>query len=330
MSTSDSCKDGASKSNDDICAVAEKLQKMSTDNTVSVCANCGKENANNVCNKCNQVKYCNAVCKKKHKKKHKKDCEEHLRLAAELHDIELFKQPQQTEDDCPICFLRLPSLLTGRTYMPCCGKVICTGCIYAPVYDNQGNKVDNRKCPFCRTPHPASNEENMERIKKRVDLDDPSAIYNQGCDYRDGSRGFPQDYVKALECWHRAAKLGFMAAYTHIGYTYKNGEGVEIDKKKAVYYFEQAAMLGEVSARYNLGNNEGKVGNVDRALKHYFIATRDGSSDSLDTIKRIYSLGHATKEDYKKALQSYQVYLGEIKSKQRDEAAAAHDDYQYY
>ena len=45
------------------------------------------------------VKYCNAACKKKHRHKHKKDCEEHLRLAAEhaakLHDEVLFKQPNR-------------------------------------------------------------------------------------------------------------------------------------------------------------------------------------------------------------------------------------------
>ena len=91
------------------------------------CANCGKEgtDVNNTCNKCKMVKYCNAVCKKVHKKKHKKKCEEHIRLAAEraaeLHDEELFRQPPPPED-CPICFLQLPSLLKGYRYQSCCGK----------------------------------------------------------------------------------------------------------------------------------------------------------------------------------------------------------------
>jgi len=42
--------------------------------------------------------------------------------------------------------------------MPCCGKAICSGCIYAPVYDDQGNKVD-KKCPFCRISSLTTNEE---------------------------------------------------------------------------------------------------------------------------------------------------------------------------
>ena len=149
MSTSD-CKDSASKSSDDgVCEMNNKLQNMSTadNNSVSTCANCGKEgdDVDNICNKCRSVKYCNAACKKKHRSKHKKDCE---RRVAELHDEKLFKQPPPGED-CPICFLRIPSLSTGRRYNDCCGKVICSGCAHAPVYDDQGNEVAEEKQNEC-------------------------------------------------------------------------------------------------------------------------------------------------------------------------------------
>jgi len=330
MSTSDSCKDGASKSSDDdVCDVIEKLQNnMSTDdNTVSVCANCGKEgdDVTNTCNKCKQVKYCNAACKKKHRHKHKKDCEEHLRTAAEhvaeLHDIELFKQPPP-EEDCPICFLRLPTLVLGHSYFACCGKKICGGCAHSPVYDNQGNKVDKHKCPFCRVPSAISKEELHQRYKKRVELGDAIAMFNVGSCYRDGKDGYPQDYTKALELFHRAGESGYASAYSCIAKSYENGRGVGVDNKKAIHYYEQAAMAGSVSARYNLGIKEKNAGNMDRALKHYMIAVRDGLSRSLTEIQELYSSGNATKEDYTEALQSYQVYLGEIKSKQRDKAAA--------
>jgi len=40
--------------------------------------------------------------------------------------------------------------------------------------------------------------------------------------------------------------------------------------------------------------------------------------------------GHATKDDYTKALRAYQAYLDKITIDQRDEAAAADDDYKYY
>jgi len=57
----------STKSNDDgVCEVNDVLQNMSTADGISVCANCGKEDSdiNNICNKCNQAKYCNAACKK--------------------------------------------------------------------------------------------------------------------------------------------------------------------------------------------------------------------------------------------------------------------------
>ena len=346
MSTSDnSCNDdkkidGASKSNDDnVCEVNNMLQNMSTadEEDIVSCANCGKEgdDINNICNKCKQVRYCNASCKKKHRHKHKAECEEHIRLAAEraakLHDEKLFKQPPQLEEDCPICFIRLPFIKTGSIYMSCCGKTLCSGCSYAPVYDNQGNQVDNQKCPFCRTPYPRAPEEAVERLKSRMEANDAEAIYNMGCYYRDETNGYPQDYTKALEFYHRAAELGYSESFLDIGYAYEYGEGVEVDTEKTVHYYEQAAMEGNVGARYNLGiNEEEDAGNMDRALKHYMIAVRDGYADSLKQIKRLYTSGHATKEDYTKALQSYQSYLVEIKSSQRDKAAASYGHCRYY
>jgi len=301
-------------------------------NKNNICANCGKgEEASNdlkACTACKLVKYCNRDCQIAHRSQHKKECK---KRAKELHDEKLFKQPPSQFGECPICFLRLPSLKTGYRYKSCCGKVICSGCIHAPLYDHQGNEVDNQKCPFCRSPKPTS-EESIERIKKRVKAGDPIAIYMQGdCYfYADVTDGYPQDYTKALELWHQAAELGNAEAFCNIGNAYQYGEGVDVDRKKAVHYFELAAMGGDEVARNNLGVDEEREGNIDRALKHYMIAVGCGNSDSLNTIKGLYSYGRATKEDYTTALQAYQVYLDEIKSKQRDEAAATYKDCRYY
>jgi len=330
MSTSDSCNNNQSD-------ISSMLQNLSTAD-ISVCANCGKEGNSdeikNICNKCKKVKYCNAVCKKKHRSKHKKECEGHIRLAAEhaakLHDIELFKQPSPPEDDCPICFLLIPKLGTGSSYYACCGKRVCNGCAHAPVYDNQGNVVAEKICPFCRTPVPKSEEEMIERYEKRMEAIDVIAIYAMGCYYREGLHGYPQDVGKGLELLHRAAELGYPLAYSCIGNMYEIGRGVEVDKKKARHYYELAAIGGCEKARYNLGSNEKSSSSMGRALKHYMIAVRSGQNNSLSAIKRLYSNGHASKDDYMEAIQAYQKYLGEIKSPQRDKAAAAHVRYRYY
>ena len=303
--------------------------------TLEICANCGKKGANNTCNKCKQVKYCNAACKKRHRHKHKKDCEEHLRCvaevqeeeirrAAELHDLELFKQPPTIDEECPICFLRLPFLDTGKRYQACCGKLICSGCIHAVELSDE-----DALCPFCRTPTPYTDEETINLLLKRVDSGDAEGINNLGFYYSVGMNGLPQDDKKALTLFHRAAELGNITSHYNIGNVYRLGKGVGRDMKKAEHYYELAAMRGLVEARHNLAVIEKNRGNMERALKHYRIAVEGGSNNSLKEIRKLYSKGQASKEEYTQALRVYQEYLSEVKSRQRDEAAAAREDYKY-
>ena len=156
--------------------------------------------------------------------------------------------------------------------MTCCGKLICSGCFYAPVYDNQGNRVTAKTCPFCRTLAPNTDEEMIKREKKRMEANDAIAMHNHGINYSEGIHGYRQDRMKALEFWCRAGELGHTKSYNNIGYAYKYGEGVEIDEEKAKHYYKLSAMGGNVKARYNLGNHEASADDMERALKHYMIA----------------------------------------------------------
>jgi len=222
----------------------------------------------------------------------------------------------------------MPSMRSGSVYAACCGKVICRGCMHA--VQSRAVKRKDDVCPFCRTLTPSSNEEMVKRYEKRMEINDPIAIYNLGGFYAQGSYGVRENYVKALELWHRAGELGSADAYCCIGMAYEHGLGVEVDKKMAKHYWGLAAIKGDVDARCNLGGAEGKVGDMDRALRHYMISTKGGNSDSLEDIKRMYMNGDATKDDYAKALRLYQAYLSEIKSDQRDEAAAFDGYYKYH
>ena len=250
--------------------------------------------------------------------------EERKRHVAKLHDEALFRQPPRG-GDCPICFQLMPILITGYKYMSCCGKQICNGCIYAPVYDDQGYVVAEKTCPFCRIQTKASSEEMNKRLKNRLMVNDPIAMSNKANDYHES-----QKYSKAFELWHHAGELGNTSAYDNIGLCYYSGRGIEVDKKKALHYWEIAAKQGNVDSRYELGIHEEGRGNLDRALKHHMIAVASGNSKSLQMVKKFYSDGYATKEEYTKALKSYKAYLDEIKSDQRDEAAASNIDWDYY
>ena len=88
-------------------------------------------------------------------------------------------------------------------------------------------------------------------------------------------------------------------------------------------------MRGNTWARHNLGSFEFHAGNWDRAIKHWMISA-GGDNDSVKRIQQLYRTGGATKDDYTSALRAYQKYLDEIRSEQRDKAAAADDQDKYY
>jgi len=299
-----------------------------SENKLSTCANCGKGEEASInlksCAACMLVKYCSRDCQSAHRPQHKRECKER---AKEIHEEKLFEQPPPLED-CPICMIRLPTLDTGRTYMNCCGKVICTGCIHA--VKSRARREEDDVCPFCRTPPPRSDEEIIKRIEKRMELNDAQAISCLGDYYATRQYGLPQSYTKALELWHRSAELGHAEAFFDIAHAYTNGNGVERDEKKAKHFYEQAAMGRHVVARFYLGAAEMQKGKMGRALKHYMIAVKDGMDQCLENIKKLYRVGCATKDDYTEALRSYQAYLDEIKSDQRDKAAAYSDEKIYY
>ena len=104
---------------------------------------------------------------------------------------------------------------------------------------------------------------------------------------------------------------------------------MERDEKKTAYYWEQGAIRGDDGARVALGYLEQNFGNIDRALRHHMIAVTYGHQNSLTVIQKLYSNGQATKDDYTKALRAYQDYLNDVKSPQRDEAAAFSELYKY-
>ena len=141
--------------------------------------------------------------------------------------------------------------------------------------------------------------------------------------YDHGRYGLRQNMAKAHKLWLRAGELGCTSAYNDIGITYRTGEGVERNMKKSMYYSALAAMGGDVTARHNLGCFEEEAGNMDRAVKHYMIAAGAGYDDSLKAIRDGFLNGQVTKDDFEKALRAHKEAKDELKSDQREAAAAA-------
>jgi len=294
--------------------ITEDLNSVVLDD-MSVCANCGKEGKNgdmNNCNKCKSVKYCNAACKKKHRTKHKKACE---RRVAELHEE---KQEHPPNEECPICLVPLPITANLSSFQSCCGKVVCHGCIYAMEMASGGRKD---LCAFCRKPYTSSYDEEIERVNKLMERGNGMAFYQLGGCYANGLYDTPQDYQKACQLWLKGGELGCATAYCNLGMYYERGMGGEAYKKKAKYYFELAAMGGDVDARSFLGRDEYRSGNQQRAIKHWIIAARAGEKKSLDVIKDLFMHGTVAKDEYASTLRAYHERQKEMKSDERDKAA---------
>ncbi|KAL7524588.1 hypothetical protein ACHAWF_001007, partial [Thalassiosira exigua] len=255
--------------------------------------------------------------------------------AAEIKDSLLFKE--HVKEDCPICFLPMPT--SGQTtYKSCCGKTLCAGCTYAMVSDGKANtnEITNEmsdNCPFCRKPQ-ASPEEEVKLTKARMEKNDSEAYFNLGSAYNCGDFGLPKDRKMAIDLWFKAAELGNVPANLNLGNAYngKGGGGVKVDKKKAKHHWEIAAIGGNLDARHNLGIMEIDAGNsnqdirmIKRALRHFAIAARAGMEPSLDPIKKGFSLGYVTKDEYATILRAYQESKEEMDSDARKTAARLED-----
>ena len=201
-----------------------------------------------------------------------------------------------------------------------CGKRICNGCIHE-IWMSEGKDL----CPFCRTKPPTSGQEEIKRLKNLMDKGNAQAFFACGNHYHFGNTylGLPQDHQKANELYLKAGELGCAAAYSNLGLSYEDGYGVERDTKKAKHYWELAAMAGDKDARHNLGAVEAEAGKYERAMRHFLMAAKAGNGESLDGIKQGYSKGFVTEDDYEKTLRAYHERQKEMKSEERDDAAAS-------
>jgi len=307
------------------------------DKMVHCCAECGEEGGVSLkaCKSCMVAKYCNVNCQKNHWPKHKNDCK--LR-AAEIRDEALFKDPPAKEE-CPICFVPMPvniiscaslpaatiksvpifdyaraneelANLSAETYHSCCGKYICSGCVYSLC-----KSVNSEKCPFCKAEiMKKSDNERLQEMMKRVEANDAGAIHELGCYYYNGEIGLLQDRAKAMQLWTQAVKLGSSKAHYNLGNVFYEGG----DIKKAKFHFGAAAVAGHEEARSKLGGIEGSSGNVERAIKHWKIAASAGHFHSMDHLRTGFEQGVISRDAIDSTLTAYNSSCKEMRSEARD------------
>jgi hypothetical protein len=291
------------------------METKKTEEAEVCCASCGITELDDIkleeCNGgCDLVKYCSDKCQGNHREQHEEDCKQRK---AELHDRELFEQPDESYvGECPVCFLPLSLDLQKSSFHSCCCKISCLGCDYA---NFKSSGKDN--CPFCREPVLIGEEENNKRVMERVKANDPNALTQMGI-----RRHVEGDYETAFEYFREAAELGDADAHCNLGNSYHQGQEVFKNEEKAVYHWENAAIGGHPDARHNLGCKEENKGNFERATKHLIIAAKLGLEVSMKVHWKYCSVGNITKEDLDATLRAHKAAIDATKSQQRDAAEA--------
>ena len=280
------------------------------------CASCGIAEVDDIklkpCDDCDLVRYCSDECQELHRPEHAGKCKER---AAELRDEILFRQPEGTHlGDCPICFLPFPLGHNKFMSTDCCTTMVCMGCAVATLTCRglEEEQVMGTSCPFCRAPVTKTEEEKGVIEKKRIDANDPFALWQMGQKHYQ-----KEEYETGFEYSRRAAELGDAAAHFDLSISYRKGEGVEKDEKKANHHLEQAAIGGHPHARRNLANWEWEYGKRERAMKHWIIAANLGDDVSLNTLKDLYKAGAITKDAFAEVLRGHYAAVVATKSSQR-------------
>ena len=249
----------------------------------------------------------------------------------------LFDEPPP-RPDCDICMLSLPIQAGFQSYLACCGKTICTGCVYAQtttILKTNKKRIEKAKkeqlppppllehtCPYCRIEVPfgeGCEQESLGLLQKRVETGDPLAVAQMAFSYRDGDFGLSPDRRKFLELIHQAASLGSANAHHEVGKLYGSwGLGVKRNLSTSRAHYEAAAKSGHANARHALGEIEYAYGNKKTAVRHWRISAAAGYKPSVDELIKCFAQGLLSKESLEESMRAKHEACQAMRSEDRD------------
>lgn len=98
----------------------------------------------------------------------------------------------------------------------------------------------------------ATEEFNIDELREKAANGDVEAQLNLGYAYLYGLNGVNVDYKQALIYYQMAADQKSATAYNNLGSLYFSGVGTDVNYKKAIEFFDEAAKLGSHDAAVNL------------------------------------------------------------------------------
>lgn len=135
-----------------------------------------------------------------------------------------------------------------------------------------------------------------------------AANYWLGEEYYDGA-GTEPDYMRATECYRKAADQGHPEAQTSLGFLYENGSGVTRDDVQAVMWYRKAAEQKEPYGQANLGLMYGAGKGVPQddveAIKWYRLAADQSHASAQYSLGLSYEYGLGVTKDAEEAMRWY-------------------------
>ena len=129
-----------------------------------------------------------------------------------------------------------------------------------------------------------------------------------GWSYRNGE-GVEKDLVEAVAWYRKAAEQGHAGAQNNLGGSYYKGEGVDKDLVEAVAWYRKAAEQGDAWAQTNLGvcyyNGEGVDKDLVEAAAWYRKAAEQGHADAQNNLGSNYYNGEGVDKDLMEAVAWY-------------------------
>lgn len=113
---------------------------------------------------------------------------------------------------------------------------------------------------------------------------------------------------KALECYEKAAKIGYIEAMIKTAYAYQHAyDGNTGRYEEAQNWYEKAAAAGSAQAKYLLGNfyeypQHRNRKDIKKAREWYEFAAKDGYPEAQFRLGMMYQDGESVRQDTGKAL----------------------------
>lgn len=156
--------------------------------------------------------------------------------------------------------------------------------------------------------------EALKYFRQAADQGNRDAQYYLGICYYNGY-GVERDYSEAVKYFHLAADQGHAEGQCRLGICYYFANGIEQDYEEAVKYLRLSADQGNTEAMSSLGFIYffGKEENTEEGLKYFQLAAAqngDAAGRAQVRLGWCYQNGVGVKKDLQKALEYYQLALG--------------------